>query len=182
MKELRCPSCGSIDLRKENNAYICNHCGMRLLITKEDGLSVSSSIELNEDVARLLKQWDADPTNGKKYAQLILQIDASNEKAKRELQKLAVNNQSGCYIATAVYGSYDCPQVWVLRRYRDYALSKSVCGRLFIRVYYRVSPHLVKLFGKDEWFLSIWRKSLDIFVNNLEQKGYKSTPYRDNEV
>ena len=26
----------------------------------------------------------------------------------------------GCYIATAVYGSYDCPQVWTLRRYRSH--------------------------------------------------------------
>ena len=25
----------------------------------------------------------------------------------------------GCYVATAVYGSYDCPQVWTLRRYRE---------------------------------------------------------------
>lgn len=40
-----------------------------------------------------------------------------------------------CYIATAVYGSYDCPEVWVLRRYRDYYLKNSSSGRLFIRLY-----------------------------------------------
>ena len=30
------------------------------------------------------------------------------------------NNSSsgGCYIATCVYGSYDCPEVWTLRRFR----------------------------------------------------------------
>ena len=27
--------------------------------------------------------------------------------------------KQGCYVATCVYGSYDCPQVWTLRRYRD---------------------------------------------------------------
>ena len=27
--------------------------------------------------------------------------------------------KGGCYVATAVYGSYDCPQVWTLRRVRD---------------------------------------------------------------
>ena len=31
-----------------------------------------------------------------------------------------VQNENGCYIATCVYGSYDCPQVLTLRRFRDY--------------------------------------------------------------
>lgn len=35
----------------------------------------------------------------------------------------------GCYVATAVYGSYDCPQVWTLRRYRDYTLAETWYGR-----------------------------------------------------
>ena len=30
-------------------------------------------------------------------------------------------NTGGCYVATCIYGSYDCPQVWTLRRYRDYS-------------------------------------------------------------
>lgn len=30
-----------------------------------------------------------------------------------------------CYVATAVYGSYDCPQVWILERYRDYTLAET---------------------------------------------------------
>lgn len=39
-------------------------------------------------------------------------------------QETAASNSSpssnnGCYIATCVYGSYDCPQVWILRRFRD---------------------------------------------------------------
>ena len=29
------------------------------------------------------------------------------------------HSDSGCYIATCVYGSYDCPQVQTLRRFRD---------------------------------------------------------------
>jgi len=34
------------------------------------------------------------------------------------------NSSAGCYIATAVYGSYNCPEVWTLRRYRDIKLKK----------------------------------------------------------
>ena len=55
--------------------------------------------------------------------------------------------QYGCYVATAVYGSYDCPQVWTLRRFRDYTLAETWYGRAFIRAYYAVSPTLVKWFG-----------------------------------
>ena len=46
----------------------------------------------------------------------------------------------GCFIATAVYGSYDAPEVLILRHFRDNTLSESVLGRLFIKVYYRISP------------------------------------------
>ena len=50
----------------------------------------------------------------------------------------------GCYIATCVYGSYDCPEVWTLRRFRDEGLRKSRCGRAFVKLYYRISPALVR--------------------------------------
>ena len=58
----------------------------------------------------------------------------------------------GCYVATAVYRSYDCPQVWTLRRFRDNTLAATWYGRAFIRAYYAVSPTLVRWFGKTRWF------------------------------
>ena len=85
----------------------------------------------------------------------------------------------GCYIATAVYGSYDCPEVWTLRRFRDYSLSRSWYGRTFIRVYYAISPKLVKLFGDKKWFVDIWKKKLDFMVVKLQKDGFESTPYDD---
>ena len=85
----------------------------------------------------------------------------------------------GCYIATAVYGSYDCPQVWTLRRFRDLALRATWYGRLFVRTYYAVSPHLVRLFGNKEWFKRFWRKFLDRMVARLQKRGYETSPYND---
>ena len=87
--------------------------------------------------------------------------------------------KGGCYIATAVYGSYDCPQVWALRRYRDEKLARHFYGRIFIHVYYAVSPVLVKYFGGNEWFIRLWRKPLDVIVEKILNAGYENTPYTD---
>ena len=89
------------------------------------------------------------------------------------------NSSGGCYVATCVYGSYDCPEVWTLRRYRDDTLGTSWYGRLFVRVYYAVSPALVKWFGKTKWFKRLWRGKLDRMVAKLQSRGVESTPYND---
>ena len=87
--------------------------------------------------------------------------------------------KKGCYVATAVYGSYDCSQVWTLRRFRDYTLSKTWYGRAFIRTYYLVSPSFVQWFGKTVWFKVICKKLLDQMVDKLIDNGVKNTPYDD---
>lgn len=89
------------------------------------------------------------------------------------------SDSQGCYIATCVYGSYDCPEVWTLRRFRDECLRRSAFGRAFIRVYYALSPTVVKWFGGINLFRSFWRRILDRAVNSLHTKGYVDTPYQD---
>lgn len=90
-----------------------------------------------------------------------------------------VSSNSGCYIATCVYGSYDCPQVWTLRRFRDDTLDATWYGRLFIRCYYAISPTLVKWFGNTTWFKKIWRGPLDSLVTKLKHDGVSGTFYHD---
>lgn len=85
----------------------------------------------------------------------------------------------GCYVATAVYGSYDCPEVWILRRYRDYTLAETWYGRAFIRTYYGISPTIVKWFGQKDWFKKIWKGKLDRMIVELKSKGIEDTPYED---
>ena len=85
----------------------------------------------------------------------------------------------GCYIATCVYGSYDCPEVWTLRRFRDDRLSQLFFGRVFIRIYYALSPRAVHLFGNCEWFVCFFKKRLDKLVSNLKASGIDDSPYID---
>lgn len=91
----------------------------------------------------------------------------------------SVKKKSGCYIATCVYGSYDCPEVWVLRRYRDNTLDNKFLGKAFIKVYYALSPALVKLFGKQIWFVCSCKSVLNKIVYKLQTKGIENTPYSD---
>lgn len=96
-----------------------------------------------------------------------------------EVQSSPQKSSGGCYVATAVYGSYDCPQVWTLRRYRDNILAESWHGRAFIHLYYAISPTLVHWFGDKAWFKRMWKGKLDHMVKNLQDQGVQSTPYND---
>ena len=109
------------------------------------------------------------------YHNKIKELNPSYQIPKRP------NASGGCYVATCVYGSYDCPQVWTLRRFRDYKLAEKWYGRAFIHIYYAISPAIVKLFGKTKWFKKMWRSKLDKMVNKLQIEGFEDTPYEDKE-
>ena len=89
------------------------------------------------------------------------------------------DGKDGCYIATCVYGSYDCPEVWTLRRFRDQRLRKSAAGRAFVRLYYAVSPGLVRRFGGVAWLRRLVRYPLGRLVKRLRSEGVSSEPYND---
>jgi len=113
-----------------------------------------------------------------KYHRFINEID-SNHIVPDKAPETIPAKIGGCYVATAVYGSYDCPEVWTLRRYRDFELASTWYGRAFVRTYYAISPTLVKWFGKTEWFKKMWRGKLDRMVSNLQEKGFDNSPYND---
>ena len=63
---------------------------------------------------------------------------------KSACQELNIKTHDGCYIATMVYGSYEDPEVKVLRKFRDKVLLKSLPGILFVKLYYKFSPGFVE--------------------------------------
>lgn len=103
----------------------------------------------------------------------------SHPSVNREAFSTLNDKAGGCYVATCVYGSYDCPQVWTLRRFRDYTLAETWYGRTFIKTYYAISPTLVKWFGDTNWFKNMWKGKLDRMVRRLNDKGIEDTEYRD---
>ncbi len=118
------------------------------------------------------KSWSANPVGD--YSKRL-----AKKRSKNSVFGSKKRKKSGCYVATCVYGSYDCPEVWVLRRFRDNKLENSVLGRTFITVYYTVSPLLVKCFGNTAFFKKGCKNVLNSLISKLRSKGYEDTPYND---
>lgn len=177
-----CANCGAKDLYEQDGYFVCRYCNSKHLISQSDRPTLHTTISLKSDAERLLQKCKDDPANAERYAKVILEIDPNNSEAKRYLKKDSIVGKEGCYIATAVYGSYDCPPVWVLRRYRDTILAATWYGRLFIRIYYRVSPALVRLFGETKWIKCVGKAYLDRLTNRLQGRGFDNTPYQDRTV
>jgi ankyrin repeat protein len=90
--------------------------------------------------------------------------------ASNPTQQNQTPSSGGCYIATAVYNSYDAPEVLCLRRFRDETLSASIFGRLFIRIYYRFSPTIAEKLKKTRHINMFVRSVLDKVVVRLNKK------------
>lgn len=159
-----------------------------ITLSQEQGAEITNSIKIGEKVhaIKLLREFSGlglkeakdaidlyiSQNNPSNHSNTILNNGSNN-------QQNSTKNNSGCYIATCVYGSYDCPEVWTLRRFRDYTLDKTWYGRLFIKCYYTISPIIVKWFGETKWFKTLWKAKLDKMVSNLNRNGIENTRYKD---
>ncbi|GGE89024.1 CFI-box-CTERM domain-containing protein [Mycetocola zhadangensis] len=106
---------------------------------------------------------------GLNEALLRAATEARRQATERNTSQTSGNEaKGGCYIATAVYGSYDADPVLTLRRFRDERLSLSAAGRGFIHWYYVISPVLVRRFGHVDALHRSAKFLLDRIVRRLE--------------
>ena len=87
----------------------------------------------------------------------------------RPAQNNSNSKTGGCYIATVCYGSETAPEVISLKKFRDEILSKSLFGRLFIKLYYALSPYIAeKMKNKNRLNNIVRSKLLDKIVKRIK--------------
>lgn len=82
----------------------------------------------------------------------VSDLEGSRSKAPQHHEA----KQSGCFIATAAYGTDQHRSVLILSEFRDRVLLRNSLGRLFVKAYYFISPPLAVLVGKHStlaWFI-----------------------------
>lgn len=77
-----CKKCGSNEFVENSNVRICIYCRTSYEIPKKDK---ESNISLQDDVQALLMKCKFDPSNARRYAALVLEIDPHNQEAARYL-------------------------------------------------------------------------------------------------
>lgn len=160
------------------SADVMYACGNLLIETFEDkygaiaALAWKEAINIHREYVKYLIDKESNIKIIEEFSDKIKKYDSSYKMP-------IIETKTGCYVATAIYGSYNCPEVWTLRRFRDFSLAKTWHGRVFIKAYYTISPTLVKWFGKTIWFKKLWKPTLDNIVKKLQDKGFDATPYKD---
>ena len=147
----------------------CLECGKKIIF--EDGANLARENGIDDNVVvcnTCLSVFTVILAPGR----MTLEENVTNRYGSLEKKK-------GCFIATSIYGFYDCPEVWTLRRYRDNNLLNTIQGKIFIKIYYFLSPSFVKYFGNRQWFKKLFKKRLDNFVEKLQKEGVESTYYVD---
>ena len=84
-----------------------------------------------------------------------------------------IKKSSGCFIATAVYGSEDCEEIDVLRNWRDKILMKTHYGPDLVRMYYITGPKMARFLHKSPYVKRAVRYLIDMFVAIIRRAGKK---------
>lgn len=123
---------------------------------------------VDDDLDDVVKIWtvkedvDATDSSTRRMIQLSKTLSDWSGPAKLELR-------TGCFIATAAYGSDWAAEVAALRRFRDQVLERSVAGRLFIRLYYRLAPAAAVRLARSSGARAIVRRLLTPLVRVAER-------------
>jgi len=144
---------------------------------------------LLREARRLITQAEADPLASRgsdsehaKRVQMVLSIlrqveaqtmAATSAVASRRPQPESstdTKSSGGCYIATAVYGSYDAAEVLVLRQFRDECLNTTAPGRTLVRIYYALSPRVAGAFRDRPSVNRTAKRVLDRIVRRLQAR------------
>lgn len=85
MKLVQCTRCASKELYEDGGYVVCAYCQSRFVPQSDDVLQKETVIGLNSDILVLLQKCQDDPVNSRRYAGLILDMDPTNQAARKYL-------------------------------------------------------------------------------------------------
>lgn len=97
---------------------------------------------------------------------------ATHQAAQQQSSATTSSSTEGCFIATAVYGSYNHPQVLLLRGYRDHILANHTAGKLLIWVYYKYSPKIAEYIRRSPARKVVVRHVVEQIVALIRRKHH----------
>ena len=96
-------------------------------------------------------------------------MEKGTQEHRRQASKATLAEARRCYVSTHVYGP-EHHITWVLRQWRDNVLQETISGRLFVVLYYWISPIVIKIFGSSEVFVTVMRRVLRVVSWRIEEK------------
>ena len=110
--------------------------------------------------------------NEKEAARVILEKAASINPRDIDIQNdLKELKSAPCFIATAAFGTSTAAEVGILRVWRDQRLAHSLWGRLFVNMYYEVSPPVAKFISTRPIARKLIRALLQPLLRTVSQRG-----------
>ena len=117
-----------------------------------------------------LNQWKIkDYDNAVANLKKAISVNPTEPLHRNNLHNITMSRKSGCFIATAAYGTPLASEIDVLRRWRDQSLSNFMGGRSFISTYYRFSPKIASLIEKSIFLKKVTRIILKPLVALLSK-------------
>lgn len=128
--------------------------GELLPLTKKDEVIPSENILLSQDdVDALILNFakHQGKLNAVKFYKEYKTCDLKQAKEYVEnlMTQKGMKEGKGCFIATVCYGDYNAPEVLILRQFRDRILMSYRTGRLFVKIYYFISPAIARFISKS---------------------------------
>lgn len=151
----------------EDFGKCCWYCAYRNRSMEECFCRRSETYVDSMGVCNIFVDYYETPKGKEEVARGYRLFNGEEKNSSHEEGKNSSQSSEGCYIATAVYGGYDMPEVLVLRKFRDEILKKNFFGRIFIKIYYALSPKAAEKLKSHKWINGKVKCILDKFVSRL---------------
>jgi predicted RNA-binding Zn-ribbon protein involved in translation (DUF1610 family) len=168
-----CPSCnGSLTYVPQYNRWYCNNCRQYVqhICTRCGG---------NSRFVPKYNSWYCDTCRDYLRAKETHVENLRPSISTPVPQPIVIQTQppkSGCFIATAAYGTPMATEIDALRQFRDEELERNRVGRRLVEVYYRSSPPIADVIAHSKKMRALVRLNLKAIVCALKRKYQRARP------